>query len=66
MPVQSILIPDDWELTRAKEWLAKHHYIFKKVRHEGKYWRFRQKLPNDRLSYTTIKLPNGILLVSQY
>ena len=66
MPVQTVLIPDDWELSRAIEWLDKHNYIHSKIRHEGNYFRFRQKLPSKTQRYTATKLNNGILIISQY
>jgi hypothetical protein len=75
--IQSVLIPKaksklhavnfpkvGFTLKQSHEWLKKHNYkIPKKVDETINFFRYRQKLPDKRYTYTTQVLPNGVELV---
>jgi len=63
--VQSVLIPKkNFTLKKSHKWLLKHNFkIPKKVDETINFYRYRQKLPNKKNTYTTKVLPNGVELV---
>ena len=75
--IQSILIPkttsklhavnfpkEGFTLKQSHKWLLKHNFkIPKKVDETINFYRYRQKLPDKRYTYTTKVLPNGVELV---
>ena len=75
--IQSVLIPKSksklhavnfpkqgFTLKQSHKWLLKHNYkIPKKVDETINFYRYRQKLPDKRYTYTTQVLPNGVELV---
>lgn len=75
--IQSVLIPktksklhavnfpkEGFTLKQSHKWLLKHNFkIPKKVDETINFYRYRQKLPDKRYTYTTKVLPNGVELV---
>jgi len=75
--IQSVLIPkvksklhavnfpkQGFTLKQSHQWLKKHNYkIPKKIDETINFYRYRQKLPEIRYTYTTEVLPNGVELV---
>ena len=75
--IQSVLIPkvksklhavnfpkQGFTLKQSHQWLKKHKYkIPEKVDETTNFYRYRQKLPDKRYTYTTEVLPNGVELV---
>nr|WPF46542.1 MAG: hypothetical protein [Lake Baikal virophage 5] len=75
--IQSVLIPktksklhavnfpkDGFTLKQSHKWLMKHNYkIPDKVDETENFYRYRQRRPDKRYTYTTEVLPNGVELV---
>jgi hypothetical protein len=73
--IQSVLIPKSkmhsvnfpkigFTLKQSHKWLLKHNFkIPKKVDETINFYRYRQRLPDKRYTYTTKVLPNGVELV---
>lgn len=61
--VQSVLIPKKFGESKAINWLDKNGFVLKKVDITKNYYRFRQRNPNKKSNYYTIKLKNGVRLV---
>jgi hypothetical protein len=75
--IQSVLIPKTksklhavnfpktgFTLKQSHKWLLEHNFkIPKKVDETTNFYRYRQKLPDKRYTYTTKILPNGVELV---
>lgn len=75
--IQSVLIPktksklhavnfpkEGFTLKQSHKWLLEHDFkIPKKVDETINFYRYRQKLPDKRYTYTTKVLPNGVELV---
>lgn len=77
--IQSVLIPksksksklhavnfpkDGFTLKQSHKWLLDHDFkLPKKVDETTNFFRYRQKLPDKRYTYTTKILPNGVELV---
>lgn len=68
MTVQTILIPRKiYSLKEAEKWIKDHgyksSYYGKPVDITENYYRFRQKKPNSKFLYKTIRIQGGIKIV---
>jgi hypothetical protein len=63
--IQSVIIPKEkFTLKQSHKWLMKHNYkIPVKVDETENFYRYRQRNPDKRYTYTTKVLPNGVELI---
>lgn len=66
MPIQSILIPKHFGLTKAKKWIKDHKFKIIKIHETEHFYRFRQLTPDNNKRYRTKKLKNGIIYVLEF
>lgn len=62
--LQTIIIPkSEFTQSQAIRWLANHGYNFNKIDVKPNTYRFRQTEPLAGVSYYSVELPNGVILV---
>jgi hypothetical protein len=64
--LQTIIIPkSDFTVSKAKEWLKKHGYLWQYYRTQANTYRFAQTYDIKDATFYSKKLPNDIVLVFQ-